>query len=58
MRFVIINLFLVCLLLLGISYLAFGDTVCETNPNFDTHPPVQYVNVMPYGVSTVSLKSF
>ena len=58
MRFVIINLFLVCLLLLGISYLAFGNTVCEANPNLDTHPHVQCVNIMPYGVSTVSLKSF
>ena len=47
MRFVIINLFLVCLLLLGISYLAFGDTVCATNPKPDTHPRVQYVSIMP-----------
>ena len=29
MRFVIINLFLVCLLLFGIGYLAFGDAVCN-----------------------------
>ena len=31
MRFVMINLILVCLLLFGIGYLAFGNV--ETNPN-------------------------
>ncbi len=32
MRFLMINLILVCLLLFGIGYLAFGDTEIGSNP--------------------------
>ena len=37
MRFVIINLLLVCLLLLGISYLAFGHTGTTTDSEPHLH---------------------
>ena len=37
MRFVIINLLLVCLLLLGISYLAFGYTGTTTDSEPHLH---------------------
>ena len=36
MRFLMINLILVCLLLFGIGYLAFGDTGIEADLELDT----------------------
>ena len=51
MRFVMINLFLVCLLLFGIGYLAFGDAACLTDPN----PNIHYVDTM---FCEVSLETF
>ena len=47
MRFIMINLFLVCLLLFGIGYLAFGDAVCLTDPNLHVH----HVDTIPCGAS-------
>ena len=38
MRFVMINLFLICLLIFGIGYLAFGDGGTVTNPEMHTQP--------------------
>ena len=37
MRFLMINLILVCLLLFGIGYLAFGDTQIGTGLELDTY---------------------
>ncbi len=39
MRFVMINLILVCLLLFGIGYLAFGNVETDPNPNRMLTPP-------------------
>ncbi len=55
MRFVIINLFLVCLLLLGIGYLAFGDAVCVTKPKSNNHLYIHHVDAM---FCEVSLETF
>ena len=40
MRFVIVNLFIICLLLFGIGYLAFGNVETIPKPVMDTHVPV------------------
>ena len=41
MRFVIVNLFIICLLLFGIGYLAFGDVETISKPVIDTCMPFQ-----------------
>ena len=51
MRFLMINLILVCLLLFGIGYLAFGDTGTEADLESDTCLHVHCVEDMPWKAS-------
>ena len=39
MRFLMINLVLICLLLFGITYLAFSDTEAMSKPDMDFYVP-------------------
>ena len=52
MRFLMINLILVCLLLLGIGYLAFGDTQIGTDLESHTDPHVRSEERTPWKASS------
>lgn len=45
MRFVMINLILVCLLLFGIGYLAFGSVETDPNPEPNAHAAIHCAEV-------------
>ena len=45
MRFVMINLILVCLLLFGIGYLAFGSVETDPNPEPNAHASIHSAEV-------------
>ena len=45
MRFVMINLILVCLLLLGIGYLAFGNIETDPNPEPNAHASIYQADI-------------
>ena len=45
MRFVMINLILVCLLLFGIGYLAFGNVETDPNPEPNAHAAIRSADV-------------
>jgi len=47
MRFVMINLILVCLLLFGIGYLAFGNVETDPNPEPNAHASIHCADVSP-----------
>lgn len=49
MRFVMINLILVCLLLFGIGYLAFGNVETDTNPKPNAHASIHCADVASLG---------
>ena len=57
MRFLMINLLLVCLLLFGIGYLAFGDTGIEADFELDTCLHIHHVENMPWKASFKTLES-
>ena len=44
MRFMMINLLLVCLLLFGIAYLAFGSVETGPNPETNAHTSIHYTD--------------
>ena len=44
MRFMMINLLLVCLLLFGIAYLAFGSVETDPNPEPNAHASIHYAD--------------
>ena len=44
MRFMMINLLLVCLLLFGIAYLAFGSVETDPNPEPNAHASIHCIN--------------
>ncbi|MDE0013169.1 MAG: hypothetical protein OXU36_18640 [Candidatus Poribacteria bacterium] len=57
MRFLMINLILVCLLLFGIGYLAFGDTDTEADLESDTCLHIHHVENTPWKASFETLES-
>ena len=57
MRFLMINLILVCLLLFGIGYLAFGDTVIEADLESDPCLHMHHVENTPWEASFETLES-
>ena len=57
MRFLMINLILVCLFLFGIGYLAFGDIGIEADFESDTYLHIHHVENTPWKASFEPLES-